>query len=91
MKDPNEMFRAVFDNSDIVEQWEEKGFVHVGTIFSNGDYDISFPMNSGVVISKTTTLRTIEFGQEMLDLIYKTKQYIINLASICDVLCGKID
>lgn len=89
MQDPVEMFRAVFDNSDIVKQWEEKGFDHVGTIFSNGDYDIAFPMNSGVTI--TNHLRTIEFDKEMLDLIYETKQYIVNLTATCDALCGKID
>ena len=89
MKDPVEMFREVFDNSDIVKQWEAKGFDHVGTIFSGNDYDIAFPMNSGVVI--TNYLRTIEFDKEMLDLIYETKQYIINLAATCDALCGKID
>ena len=91
MKDPNEIFRKVFNNSDIVKQWEEKGFDHVGTIFSNSEYDILFPMDSGVIISKTTTLRTIEFDKEMLYLIYETKQYIISLAATCDALCGKID
>ncbi len=89
MKDSIEMFREVFDNSDIVKQWEEKGFDHVGTIFSNSDYDIAFPMNSGVVI--TNRLRTIEFDKETLNLIYETKQYIVNLAATCDALCGKID
>ena len=91
MKDPVEMFREVFDNSDIVKQWEERGFDHVGTIFSGDEYDIAFPMDGGVAITKTTYVRTIEFNKEMLDLIYKTKQYIINLADVCDVLCGKID
>lgn len=91
MKDPVEMFRVVFDNSDIVKQWEERGFDHVGTIFNGNDYDIAFPMNSGVVITKTNYLRSIEFDKEMLDLIYETKQYIVNLAATCDALCGKID
>lgn len=91
MKDPVEMFREVFDNSDIVKQWEERGFDHVGTIFSGSEYDIAFPMNSGIVITKTTYLRSIEFDKEMLDLIYETKQYIVNFAATCDALCGKID
>lgn len=91
MQDSNEMFRKVFDNSDIVKRWEERGFDNVGTIFCSDDYDIAFPMNSGVIITKTTYLRTIEFDKEMLDLIYETKQYIVNLAATCDVLCSKID
>ena len=91
MKDSIEMFREVFDNSDIVKQWEERGFDHVGTIFSGDEYDIAFPMNGGIAITKTTYVRTIEFDKEMLDLIYKTKQYIINLADVCDVLFGKVD
>jgi len=91
MKDSIEMFREVFDNSDIVKQWEERGFDHVGTIFSGNEYDIAFPMNGGIAITKTTYVRTIEFDKEMLDLIYKTKQYIINLADVCDVLFGKVD
>jgi hypothetical protein len=91
MKDPVEMFREVFDNSNTVKQWEERGFDHVGTIFSGYEYDIAFPMDRGVAITKTTYLRTIEFDQEMLDLIYKTKQYIINLDSVCEALFGKVD
>lgn len=91
MKDQIEMFREVFDNSGIVKEWEKRGFDHVGTIFDCNEYEIAFPMDSGVVITKTTALRTIEFGQEMLDLIYKTKQYIINLASVCDALFDKVD
>ena len=91
MQDSNEMFRKVFDSSDIVKQWEERGFDHVGTIFCGKEYDISFPMDSGVVITKTTYLRTLEFDMEVLDLIYKTKQYILNLAATCNALCGKVD
>ncbi len=91
MKDPVEMFRAVFDNSNIVKRWEAKGFDHVGTIFCGNEYDIEFPMDSGVAITKTTRLRTIEFDKEMLDLIYETKQYIISLDATCNALCGKID
>lgn len=91
MQDSNEMFRKVFDNSDIVKQWEERGFDHVGTIFCGKEYDISFPMDSGIIITKTTYLRTLEFDMEMLDLIYKTKQYILNLAATCNALCGKVD
>lgn len=91
MKDPIEMFREVFDDSGIVKEWEEKGFVHVGTIFSNDDYDISFPMDSGVIISKTTSLRTIEFDMDMLNLIYETKRFIIGLHDTCEALCSKID
>ena len=89
MQDSNEMFRKVFDNSDIVKRWEERGFDHVGTIFCGKDYDIAFPMNSGVIISKTTYLRTLEFDMEMLNLFYETKQYIVNLAATCDALCGE--
>lgn len=91
MQDSNEMFRKVFDNSDIVKQWKERGFEHIGTIFLGNDYDIAFPMDSGMIISKTTYLRNIEFDMEMLDLIYKTKQYIRDLVATCDALCGKVD
>ena len=33
----------------------------------------------------------IEFDMEMLDLIYKTKQYIRDLAATCNASCGKVD
>ena len=91
MRDSKEMFREIFDNSDIVKQWEERGFDHIGTIFFGNDYDIAFPMNSGIIISKTTYLRDIEFDMEMLNLIQETKEYIVNLAATCDALCGEID
>ena len=91
MQDSNEMFRKVFDNSDIVKQWKERGFEHIGTIFLGIDYDIAFPMDSGIIISKTTYLRNIEFDMEMLDLIYKTKQYIRDLAATCNALGDKVD
>ena len=35
------MFTKVFDNSDIVKQWKERGFEHIGTIFLGNDYDIA--------------------------------------------------
>ena len=91
MQDSKDMFTKVFDNSDIVKQWKERGFEHIGTIFLGNDYDIAFPMDSGMIISKTTYLRNIEFDMEMLDLIYKTKQYIRDLAATCNALCGKVD
>ena len=91
MRDSKEMFREIFDNSDIVKQWKERGFEHIGTMFFGNDYDIAFPMNSGIIISKTTYLRDIEFDIEMLNLIYKTKQYIRDLAATCDGLCDKVD
>ena len=91
MQDSNEMFTKVFDSSDIVKQWKERGFEHIGTIFLGIDYDIAFPMDSGIIISKTTYLRNIEFDMEMLDLIYKTKQYIRDLTATCNALCGKVD
>ena len=91
MRDSKEMFSEVFDNSDIVKQWKERGFDHIGTMFLGNDYDIAFPMDSGIIISKTTYLRNIEFDMEMLNLIQETKEYIVNLAATCDALCGEID
>lgn len=91
MRDHQEMFSKIFDNSDIVKQWKEKGFDHIGAIFLGNDYDIAFPMDSGIIISKTTYLRNIEFDMEMLNLIQETKEYIINLAATCDALCSEID
>ena len=91
MRDSKEMFSEIFDNSDIVKQWEERGFEHIGTMFLGSDYDIAFPMDSGIIISKTTYLRNIEFDMEMLNLIQETKEYIINLAATCDALCSEID
>lgn len=91
MRDSKEMFSEIFDNSDIVEQWKKRGFEHIGTMFLGSDYDIAFPMDSGIIISKTTYLRNIEFDMEMLNLIQETKEYIINLAATCDALCSEID
>ena len=91
MRDSKEMFSEIFDNSYIVEKWKERGFDHIGTMFLGNDYDIAFPMDSGMIISKTTYLRNIEFDMEMLDLIYKTKQYIRDLAATCHALCDKVD
>ncbi len=91
MKDPVEMFRAVFDNSDIVKRWEAKGFDHVGTIFCGNEYDIRFPKNSGIIIEPNTYLSNIEIDIDMLNLIYETKQYIVNLDATCNALCSKID
>ena len=91
MQDSKEMFTEILDNSDIVKQWKERGFEHIGTMFLGNDYDIAFPMDSGIIISNTTYLRNIEFDMEMLNLIQETKEYIINLAATCDALCSEID
>ena len=91
MQDSNKMFTKVFVFIVIVKQWKERGFEHIGTIFLGNDYDIAFPMDSGMIISKTTYLRNIEFDMEMLDLIYKTKQYIRDLSATCHALCDKVD
>lgn len=95
MQDSNEMFRKVFDNSDIVKKWEEIGFDHVGTIFSQteGGIIISFDVeNDNVEIdSPSMFIKRVRIIGKMLDLIYETRQYIINLAATCDALCSKID
>ena len=72
-------FRNIFDNSDIVKSWEAKGFDHVGTIFVGPEYTIGFPMDGGFVLEKVTYLREIKFDMDMLELIYNTKKYIIDL------------
>lgn len=93
MQDSNEMFRKVFDNSDIVKRWEERGFDNVGTIFNQteGNMTISFNIenNSVEIDVPSMFIGRVRILGEMLDLIYETRQYIINLAATCDALCGK--
>jgi len=84
--DDVEIFRKVFDNSEIVRRWEEKGFDHVGTIFCGDEYDITFPMDGGIEITKSTRMRTITFDLDMLNLIHDTKDYIIKLDAVVEAL-----
>lgn len=81
MEEIIEEFRQIFDNSDIVKKWKEKGYDHIGTMFFGEEYDISFPMDGGVVIKKIAYLRDIKLDLEMLELIYNTKKYITELYS----------
>ncbi len=84
--DKIEIFEKVFDNSEIVRRWEEKGFDHTGTLFSGEEYNIAFPMNGGIEIIKTTYIRTIKFDLDMLNLIHDTKDYIIKLKNVVEAL-----
>lgn len=79
MEDKIEKFQEIFNTSDIVKRWEAKGFDHVGTIFCGEKFDILFPMDGGIKLQHYHPSREISIDLEMLELIYETKKYILEL------------